>query len=105
MQPAELSVGKVYFMIVYEDDALARMLIQSYEYLGADDAPRPNRYRFKALSPFPLSEKPISTESAYGSEWHLNADDLEHLLDLPNLIDRLQRIQRNGPGRMWADAS
>jgi hypothetical protein len=87
-------------MIVYEDDAFAKMLIQSYEYLGS--AEMPASYRFKALSPFPLSQTATSAESAYGGEWRLAAEDLERLLDLPNLIDRLQRIHRNGPGRMWA---
>ena len=105
MRAADLSVGKVYFMIVYDDEAMTRMLIQSYEYLGPAEAPPLDRYRFKPLSPFPLSEAEGSEESAYGGEFQLTAKNLESLVDLPNLIDRLQRIQRNGPGRMWADAS
>jgi hypothetical protein len=92
-------------MIVYDDEAMTKMLIQSYEYLGPAQARRSDRYRFKPLSPFPLSKAEGSVESVYDGEFELTAQNLESLVDLPNLIDRLQRIQRNGPGRMWADAS
>jgi hypothetical protein len=103
--PDKLTVGCVYHMIVYEDEAMTKMSIQSYEYLGPrPGSPEPS-YRFKPLSPFPLSDDPNPRESIYDGEVDLTAKNLQHLADLPELIDQLQRIQRNGPGRMWADAS
>ena len=104
MRAAELSAGQVYFMIMYDDDAMTKMVIQSYEYLGPAPASRPDCYRFAPLSPFPLTDR-TSAESVYNGPFEFTAQQLESLVDLPNLIDRLQRIQRNGPGRMWADAS
>ena len=105
MRAAELSVGKVYFTIMYDDEAMTKMVIQSYEYLGPAPESRPNCYWFTPLSPFPLTDAGTSAESVYSGPFEFTEQQLENLVDLPNLIDRLQRIQRNGPGRVWADAS
>jgi hypothetical protein len=103
--PDKLTVGSVYHMIVYEDEAMAKMSIQSYEYLGPRHGSSEPSYRFRPLSPFPLSDEPNARESIYDGELDVTAKNLQSLADLPGLIDQLQRIQRNGPGRMWADAS
>ena len=105
MAPDKLIVGSVYHMVVYDDDAMTKMSIQSYEYLGPRPASSEPRYRFKPLSPFPLSDEPNVRDSIYDGEMELTAQNLQSLADLPGLIDQLQRIQRNGPGRMWIDAS
>ena len=101
MRAAELSVGKVYFMIMYDDEAMTKMVIQSYEYLGPAPESRPDCYWFTPLSPFPVTDADISAKSVHSGPFELTAQQLESLVDLPDLIDRLQRIQRNGPGRMW----
>ena len=112
MNVADLVIGRVYFAIWYEDEEMTRMTIQSYEYLGPatnDDRPGGPRYRFRALDPFPVSETDgeddsNTASSPYNDPWHLTANNILSLMDLDSLIDGLQRIQRNGPGRMWADA-
>ena len=110
MDAAALVTGKVYFAVCYEDEEMTRMLIQSYEYLGpATDDERPGGpwYRFRALDPFGDSEDDQRTveDSPYVGEFRLTSENIISLMDLEGLIDGLQRIKRNGPGRMWADAS
>ena len=104
MEPDQLAVGNVYHVIVYEDDAMTKMMIQSFEYLGLEEGGL-DRFRFRPLSPFPLLDAPSDMESIYDGEIVMTVKNVATLADLPGLIDNLQRIQRNGPGRMWADAS
>lgn len=110
MDAAALVTGKVYFAICYEDEELTRMIIQSYEYVGpAADDERPDGpwYRFRALDPFgdPEDDQRKLEGSPYDGEFRLNTKNILSLMDVDGLIDGLQRIKRNGPGRMWADAS
>jgi hypothetical protein len=107
---AALVTGKVYFAIWYEDEEMTRMIIQSYEYLGpATDDQRQGGpwYRFRALDPLGDSEDDQRNVggSPYDGEFRLTTENVLSLMDLDGLIDGLQRIKRNGPGRMWADAS
>ena len=110
MDAAALVTGNVYFAIWYEDEEMKRMIIQSYEYVGpAADDERPGGpwYRFRALDPFGGSEddERAAEGSPYEGEFRLTTKNILSLMDLDGLIDGLQRIKRNGPGRMWADAS
>ena len=106
MSPADLVAGQVYFKVCYEDEDLTRMLIQSYEYLGKQEPsalePGEQAWRFRPMDPFTHEEN----VSPYDGEFEFTQKTLESLCDLPALIDLLQRIERNGPGRAWAsDAS
>jgi hypothetical protein len=43
----ELKIGRIYFGIAYEDDALKYPIIHSYEYLGlSDEQPEVHAFRF-----------------------------------------------------------
>ena len=106
MSPSHLVAGQVYFKVCCENEALTRMLIQSYEYLGkqAPSALEPGEraWRFRPMDPFTHADD----ARPYDGEYEFIEKNLESLCDLPALIDLLQRIQRNGPGRAWAsDAS
>ena len=106
MAPSDLVAGQVYFMVCYEDENLTRMLIQSYEYLGKQEPsalePGEQAWRFRPIDAFTHEEN----VSPYDGEFEFTENNLKRLYDLPQLIDHLQRIQRNGPGRAWAiDAS
>ena len=106
MAPSDLVAGQVYFMVGYEDEELTRMVIQSYEYLGKQEPsalePGEQAWRFRPMDPFTHEEN----VSPYDGEFEFTETNLERLYDLPRLIEHLQRIHRNGPGRAWAsDAS
>ena len=110
MDAAALVTGRVYFAICYEDEEMTRMIIQSYEYLGPatdDERAEGPWYRFRALDPFGNSDDDQRNpeDSPYDGEFRLTTKNILSLMDLDGLIDGLQRIKRNGPGGMWADAS
>jgi len=77
---------------------MTQMMVQSWQYLGKGD--EEGIYRFKALNPFGVGDK---QPEPYDGEFELTEKNIKTLLDLPGLIDHLQRTQRNGPGRVWAE--
>lgn len=99
MSPFDLVAGQVYFKVCYEDEDLTRMLIQSYEYLGKQEPsalePGERAWRFRPMDPFTHADD----ARPYDGEYEFTEKNLESLCDLSVLIDLLQRIQRNGPGR------
>jgi len=103
--PSQLVAGQAYFKVCYEDESLTRMVIQSYEYLGEQAPsvlePGENAYRFRPLDPFSTDNE----ATLYDGVFEFTEKQLHSVCDLASLIDLLQRIQRNGPGRAWADAS
>jgi hypothetical protein len=109
--PGQLVIGNVYFAVYYEDEEMTKMVIQSYEYLKTENSKDGEGpfFIFRPISPFPLGESSEFGEaripSPYDGEVALTPKNLLTLTDLAGLIDHLQRVQRNGPGRVWGDAS
>ena len=77
---------------VYFDPKLvdAKLLIQSYEFLGMDG----DEYVFQALDPFcgPGTHRP-SDSKIYDGTIALTPKQIERLLDLDGLVERLLRIR------------
>jgi hypothetical protein len=87
----------VYFCVVYENESMTHTMIQSWEYLGPGES---GIYRFRALNPFAVGD---AKPTPYDGEFELDEKNVKSLVDLSGLIDHLSRLQRNGPGRVWAD--
>ena len=80
-----LVIGHIYYMLKFEDDALTRLMVGSYEYKGKLDQQPENRiHQFEVLG-----------EDA---ELLLQERDLSSIVDLPGLIEELKRFQRVGNG-------
>ena len=88
----------MYFSVVYGNEAMTHTMIQSWEYLGKGE--EDGIYRFRALNPFAEGE---AKPTPYDGEFELTEKNMKSLVDLAGLIDHLQRLRRNGPGRIWAD--
>jgi hypothetical protein len=52
------------------------------------------------LNPFAVGD---AKPTPYDGEFELDEKNVKSLVDLSGLIDHLSRLQRNGPGRVWAD--
>jgi hypothetical protein len=81
----ELSVGKLYYMVKYADEALTRPIIATYEY--------------KAKEPKDADDQEYLFEDiASGDELILRECDLWHMVDMPGLIEELKRFHATGKG-------
>ena len=76
---------------------MTHTMIQSWEYLGPGEN---GIYRFRALNPFAVGD---AVPTPYDGEFELTEKNIKSLVDLQGLVDHLTRLQRNGPGRVWAD--
>jgi len=82
-----LLIGQIYYMLKFEDDALTRLMVGSYEYKGKlDDEPEERVHRFEVLG-----------EDA---ELLLRERDLSSVVDLSGLIEELKRFQSVGNGSL-----
>ena len=83
MRPADFKLHGIYFGIAYEDEAFARPIIRTYEYLGetsgVNDAP--HLFRFVGSD----------------DELHLSERQLNHVLDAAELIEFLSRFRDGKP--------
>ena len=81
----ELEVGKLYFLVKYEDDGLTRPIIATYEFKGKEPQDADGlEYLFEELGS--------------GDELMLRERDLWNMVDMPGLIEELKRFHAAGRG-------
>ena len=95
MNRDKLIIGNVYFRPTYEDPAMARPVIMSYEYVGMHLHDEQNGvepfYHFKYLSPF----HPDPDLDADLPLLHMFSEsDLESIVNLDGLIAELSEISK-----------
>jgi hypothetical protein len=88
--PDKLVVGQLYYMLQFEDEALTRLMIASYEYKGKiEKESEEQEHLFEVLGD--------------NAELVLKERNLAAIVDLSGLIEELQEFQRVGNGSLDGD--